>query len=314
MIWEAYGPTTATAFWGVGVVLLAQVALGFVLQSRGHRAVPWACALLGLVITQLLIEEQPPGYRMLALCAAMLYGMKAVVGNEAVRQGAQPLDKRRWLLFAVAWMGMRPHVFHGFGGPPRSGVARLARLALRNVAIGAGLLLLAREAVHHEQRLLALTLGLPGLSLLVHFGVFHAQTAFFRARGVNVGALFRDPPRSTSLAEFWGKRWNLAFSEMTAQAVHRPLRGRLGNARAVTAAFLFSGLLHELAISGPVNAGWGLPSLYFVLHAVGMVIERALTLEGWRGRAWTALWVLLPMPLLFHGPFLRQIVEPLISF
>jgi alginate O-acetyltransferase complex protein AlgI len=53
---------------------------------------------------------------------------------------------------------------------------------------------------------------------------------------------------------------------MTAMAVHRPLQRRLGRGPALLGSFLVSGLLHEVAISLPVRAGWGLPKLYFLLQ------------------------------------------------
>ena len=119
---------------------------------------------------------------------------------------------------------------------------------------------------------------------------------------------------SKSLAEFWGRRWNLAFSEMTAIGVYRPLSRLTGKPPALVVAFLFSGLLHELAISLPVRAGFGLPLLYFAIHGVLMLAERALERAGrpvyrrrWR-TGLTLFWLAAPLPILFHRPFLRGVV------
>ena len=110
-------------------------------------------------------------------------------------------------------------------------------------------------------------------------------------------------------------RWSIV---MAAIAVFRPLRGRLGRGAATTAAFLFSGLLHELAISGPVRSGWGLPLLYFAIHATLMGVEDALERRGHPihrhpllGRTWTVLWLILPFPILFHSSFREQVVWPI---
>ena len=73
------------------------------------------------------------------------------------------------------------------------------------------------------------------------------------------------------------------------------------------------GLLHELAISGSVGAGWGLPLSYFGLHALGMALERRLQLAGAWARMWTVVWVLVPLPLLFHAEFRAAIVYPLVD-
>ena len=139
-------------------------------------------------------------------------------------------------------------------------------------------------------------------------------------RGVDCRALFRAPLLSKSLTEFWGQRWNLAFVEMTALGVFRPLRTCVGARAATTAAFLFSGLLHELAISVPVKSGFGRPLLYFAVHAVAMSIERRweraatpINEVAWRGRLWTISWLVIPLPLLFHEPFLDGCVWPLIG-
>ena len=107
---------------------------------------------------------------------------------------------------------------------------------------------------------------------------------------------------------------------MTAVAVYRPLERTAGRGPATAAAFLFSGLLHELAISAPVRAGYGLPFLYFALHGGLVLLERrlegtawALSRWGWLGRVWTLGWLALPLPLVFHGPFLAGVVWPLIG-
>src|SRR5206468_7769584 len=118
--------------------------------------------------------------------------------------------------------------------------------------------------------------------------------------------------------EFWSRRWNLAFSEMTAIAIYQPLALRLGRGPALMAGFALSGLLHEMAISVPVRAGYGLPLLYFMIQGGLVLVERALSrnghaLDGWLGRAWAYFWLALPLPLLFHRPFLAGIVWPLIG-
>jgi len=65
---------------------------------------------------------------------------------------------------------------------------------------------------------------------------------------------------------------------------------------AILAVFFVSGLLHELVISFPAGGGWGLPTLYFVLHGGLVWLERHGVL---RPRRWlTILFVLLPLPLL----------------
>jgi alginate O-acetyltransferase complex protein AlgI len=122
---------------------------------------------------------------------------------------------------------------------------------------------------------------------------------------------FRNPLASRSLAGFWGRRWNVGFSEMIAVTVHRPVRRYAGDTAALMASFLASGILHEIAISVPVRAGFGLPTLYFLLHGALVGVERKFPRVA--SRAWTMFWLIAPLPILFHPPFLRGIVWPLLG-
>src|SRR5690606_24532884 len=68
-----------------------------------------------------------------------------------------------------------------------------------------------------------LILLMTGFSLLVHFGCFSLLAAAWRIAGFDTRALFRAPLHAQTLAEFWGRRWNLAYSEMIALCVIRPV-------------------------------------------------------------------------------------------
>jgi alginate O-acetyltransferase complex protein AlgI len=231
-------------------------------------------------------------------------------------------------MFAVGWLGMRPAAFAAVHGKPVAGWRELIWRGAVRLVCGCGLIVLARfvwergEGAMRDstQYVLATALLLTGVSLALHFGLLNVLAGLWRGVGANCRALFLAPLYATSLTEFWGRRWNLAFSEMAAAAVFRPLRRWAGVRTATAAVFLFSGLLHELAISLPVRAGFGLPMLYFALHAAAVPVEQALARAGWAvdrvvwiGRLWTAAWLLLPLPLLFHAPFVRGCLLPMIS-
>jgi hypothetical protein len=156
---------------------------------------------------------------------------------------------------------------------------------------------------------------LIAFSLILHFGILSISAGMWRYSGVNTYFLFREPAKAASLAEFWGKRWNVAFSEMTSIAVFRPLVNSAGRSGAFILSFLFSGLLHELALSLPVNAGYGLPTLYFFIQAIAVLIERSLVRRNSSflanrlgAKIWLFCWLVIPAPLLFHAEFIRQVV------
>ncbi|HSU65988.1 MAG TPA: membrane bound O-acyl transferase family-domain-containing protein, partial [Tepidisphaeraceae bacterium] len=159
-------------------------------------------------------------------------------------------------------------------------------------------------------------LGMFGMVLILHFGAFDLLALFWHSRGVNAVPLMRNPLGATSLADFWGRRWNTAFHRLTEQLVFKPL-ARLANARvAMMSGFVLSGLIHDLVISVPARGGFGLPTLYFVLQGAGVLVERSAAGRraglgtGVRGRAFAMLVAAGPAGLLFHPPFVMRVIVP----
>lgn len=237
--------------------------------------------------------------RMLVLIAVTFVTMKVVV----VAVTRTRLTFPQWLAFA-GWFGMRPALF------TRRAEREAVPLTRGLAAIVAGLALLAVARLIASP-VVVFILALPALSLILHFGIIDVTTALYRRSGWPVNEPFRNPLASRSLSEFWSRRWNVGFSEMIAVAVHRPVRRVAGETPALFASFLASGLLHELAISVPVRAGYGLPTLYFLLHGALVGVERRFPRVA--SRAWTLFWLIVPLPILFHPPFLRGIVWPLVG-
>jgi alginate O-acetyltransferase complex protein AlgI len=126
----------------------------------------------------------------------------------------------------------------------------------------------------------------------------------------------RNPPAATSLSNFWGTRWNTAFRDLAHRHVYRPLAGRLGPRGAALVVFGFSGVVHDAVISLPAGGGYGWPTAYFAVQAGGFLCERsrvgrAVGLgRGLRGRLFTAMVVAAPAGLLFHPPFIREVIMP----
>ncbi len=241
-----------------------------------------------------------PVVRMFVLIAITFVTMKVIV----VAVTRTRLTPRQWLAFA-GWFGMRPSLFTQNVG--RASARPIAR-GLTAIAAGVAMLLIARAI---DSPILVSAIALVALSLILHFGIIDVATALYRRSGWPVNEPFRNPLASRSLSEFWSRRWNVGFSEMIAVVVHRPVRRYAGETAGLFASFLASGLLHEIAISAPVNAGYGLPTLYFLLQGALVAVERRFPRVA--SRAWTMFWLVAPLPILFHPWFLRGVVWPLIG-
>lgn len=299
---NAYSPADWHTLLPVAAMCGGLLALGLLVRRFKFAPVAWLAGLPAVAATHWLLRLEPPGVRMLALIPVLLLWMKAVVTATSPEKPAAT----RWLLWATLWPGMRPA-----SASPERRMARVrdARLLVRGlacIACGLALILAAHGVWRWFDSAWPATLPLlVGISLCLHFGLFGLLAWAWRSK-----ALFRNPLLSGSLREFWGRRWNLAFSEMMQESIQRPLRQRPRTATA--AIFLFSGLLHEVAISLPVQAGWGLPMLYFALNGAATMLEpRVITPGSKVARVWTAFWVLAPLPLLFHPWFIQGAVWPI---
>jgi hypothetical protein len=162
--------------------------------------------------------------------------------------------------------------------------------------------------------------GMVGVVFVLHFGLFHLLSLLWQSIGVSAKPLMDWPVLSTSVSEFWGRRWNRAFRDLTYRYLFRPLTARFGPSVALIAGFLVSGVVHDLVISLPARGGYGRPTAYFLLQAAAIFGERSRLgqrlglAHGWRGWAFTMLVLLGPVTLLFHPPFVLGIVVPFIDW
>ena len=154
-------------------------------------------------------------------------------------------------------------------------------------------------------------LGIVCLLTIFHLGLSDCLTELTQAIGWKVKPLFESPLRSSSLSNFWSQRWNRPFVELNKIFFLPWLVQRLGMRSAIFVIFLISGLLHELAISYPAGAGWGMPFGYFAFQGLMVLFERKMKV---RGPIWVAMVVLLPVPILFHPAFREAIILPFLSW
>ena len=254
---------------------------------------------------------------MLAICSALFVGFKSVVGTEELSGGAPPLTPGRWLGFVLSWPGMNPAPFSN----TRSrlpGAGMLIRRAMLELGVGTLLVVCARWIWLTTRRPEIATVPLlVGLSLIGHFGLFGMSAGIWRLRGVPCVAPFQAPLAATSLSEFWARRWNRPFSELIQRTIYRPVSKIAGKPAALGSGFLFSGLLHELAISVPARAGYGRPLAYFALQGVFVLVEKTVASRGsdtsQRHHLMTILAFTLPLPLLLIPQFLRVAIWPIIG-
>jgi alginate O-acetyltransferase complex protein AlgI len=151
--------------------------------------------------------------------------------------------------------------------------------------------------------------------MIFHAGLFNIGAAMWGLMGVQLSPLMDAPWKSDSVGSFWGRRWNIAFIQMTRITLFTPL-ARKGRSRlALLFSFFISGIFHEVALSLPVGSGYGLPMLYFILQSIFVLAERKFIhkLSPSMRKTWTFMCLLLPFPLLLHAAFINGIMLPFIK-
>lgn len=258
----------------------------------------------GVLIILSAVWAGTPWIRMWLLAAGIYFSIKALVLMKTRGAAAGIV---RWLLFCPTLS------LAGFARRISEGLHRAFQLALAgwvDLIFGATLLwIVARQFTGTP--IVAAWIGMTGLIFMMHFGGFHLITAFWMCMGRGVEPLMKCPIRAVSLADFWGRRWNTAFRDAMNLLVFRPVAGRWNARAAHWSVFLLSGLLHEMVVSLPSSGGWGGPTVYFLLQALGIELERRLRIpRGIASRLWALAFLLMPVGLLFHTPFIHRVMLP----
>ncbi|KAH9908249.1 uncharacterized protein BXZ73DRAFT_37838, partial [Epithele typhae] len=143
-----------------------------------------------------------------------------------------------------------------------------------------------------------------GFGLLIHCGVCVVYDSFALLAVLGIGQSPAGwPPITgglwhvTSLHAFWSRAWHQALRHVFLVYGGFPGRAVAGRAGATVGTFLASGLVHELGITA---AGVGFDArvlVFFLLQAVGVVLEKTLRevmgrrVGGFFGFMWAALFV-----------------------
>jgi Membrane bound O-acyl transferase family len=255
-----------------------------------------------------------PWVFMWTLSFAIFFSLKWLTWWRARTGVAHPAWRSMAYLFA--WPGMDADAFLDANQrvPPPQFTAWL--WATLETALGAVLLWIVARALPAAEPLLRGWTGMLGLILLLHFGSFQLIALAWRAFGVDAKPIMSAPLRATSLAEFWGKRWNLGFRQLSYELIFRPLHRTLGVEAAGLVVFVVSGLLHDLVISLPTRAGYGLPTAYFLLQGVGITVEHSRFGKrlglGQGVPSWVFMAVVITAPVfwLFHPWFVLRVIIP----
>lgn len=154
-------------------------------------------------------------------------------------------------------------------------------------------------------------IGVAAMLCLFHFGGFSILAALWRHAGFPVEPIMNEPWMAKTLGEFWGLRWNRAFSDWARIHVFRPFVRNFGLVRGTLAGFFASGIAHEIVISIPARGGFGLPTIYFLIQVSVLLMQRKF--ESLQNGFITLATVLIPAPILFHPVFIERVFAPMMK-
>lgn len=224
----------------------------------------------------------------------------------------------RQIAYLSLWPGLDAETF--FRTPnARSPTAFAWCFALAKFSGGIALIGIAASRVPEGYAFARGWIGMVGIAFVLHFGLFDLLSLTWQSLGVTAKPLMNWPMLATSVSDFWGVRWNAAFRDLTHRFLFRPLTARLGPHVALLFGFLFSGIVHDLVISVPAEGGYGRPTLYFLLQGGAIFLERSkigkrLALgHGIRGWTFAMITLLVPVFLLFHPPFVQNVMTPFLD-
>jgi hypothetical protein len=264
----------------------------------------------------LLIASAFPPWAWMWLLACGLF----LLGKAAVLRTCRPMAASAWMSFVFLWPGMDPRPFAAGRKPGAQVAVAIPKVAWGCVCLLAGIMLVWVLARHLTPPLAAGWCGMVGVILMLHFGVFAFAAEWWRHRGVPVQPIMNQPIAARSLAEFWNLRWNRAFRDLAHRFVFTPSCRRWGPTAGLWTSFAASGLIHELIVTVPAGGGYGQPTAYFLIQALGLSLERlwrrssrpmaAHAVARW---CFTQAFTTLPLFLAFPRPFVLHVMIPFLQ-
>src|SRR6266513_1342285 len=174
----------------------------------------------------ILYKFLQPWAFMWSLAFSIYFGLKWFTWRTAQKRISHPAW--RSVAYILAWPGMDADSFLHANSPVP--VPRLRNWIWAVIETGLGVILIwaVAPSLPEGHPLLRGWAGMLGLILVLHFGMFQIAALFWQSLGVNAPPIMSAPLRSESLAEFWGKRWNLGFRQLAHDLLFAPLHKKLG--------------------------------------------------------------------------------------
>lgn len=161
-----------------------------------------------------------------------------------------------------------------------------------------------------SRHLVAFFAGTLAWTLLDSAGCYLRLAAFALRQDPGEYPFFlQSPIFSTSLAEFWGRRWHSLLRQIFVELGSKPARwfvirvygsGALSRAAGILGAFLISGLMHEFGLwFSAFHDPYFRTTIFFVSQGLGVVLEstyaritgqRVSGLVGW---IWMFVWLIM---------------------
>lgn len=275
--------------------------------------IPFISLSVFLVAAWTFIE---PWMQMWLLVFACFFGFKLMTFYQYMIHSRRTITWPRLFLYLFCWFGMDAKKFLN------------PEIRLDKPEPGFGLWVIACAAfgvfliwgvprVFHVSDYVQAWFAVIGVFYLLYFTLFQWSSLILRYSGVHAAPFMNAPFLLTSLSDFWGKRWNMAFRQLMFDFFFKAVSASYGPHIAAWLVFFASGLFHELLFSLPAQGGWGQPMLYFMLQWFGMRMEK--THWGKRhlrrnlaGKIYAFAILILPVKLLFHDPFMHNVIIPFI--
>jgi len=300
--------------------------VGTLIRARGTRniwrLVAWP-PLVVLPLSAVFVSIGWPAWGRMWLMAVAIYASfkwLTFATSKAARKGSL----FRAIGYLFLWTGMDAEAFFNSSERGRRDESSARSQwsewvwSVGQLAVGMWLVAGLAPRLVDSHPLIAGWVAMTGVVSVLHFGVSHLLSLVWRSCGVTARHIMDKPLAARSVSEFWGKRWNLAFRDVMHGYVFRPLAPMGGVAWATVATFLVSGLIHDVVISFTGRGGWGLPTLYFMIQASAVFVERSRVgrlmglgrgLIGW---LFAIVIIAGPAGLLFHTPFIEHVVVPMV--